>query len=118
MSLLSSFVPFSGGGINSIQTGYINANRTGSTGTLGTEDYSYYDITISSITTSKAVPDFFGAANPWFGAGYSFYSSDNAAGNWMGIAMPRFTSATNLRLGMNNASSNYFGGRWYVIEAK
>jgi hypothetical protein len=112
MSLLSSFVPFaSGGGINSIQTGYINSG-SGVNGGAG-QDNVYFDITISSVTTSKSVPDFFGSLSNGSLPGYS----NNSEAFY--ILMPRLTSATNLRLSMNAGYTYYTAtGRWYVVEAK
>lgn len=113
MSLLSNFIPFaSGGGINSIQTGYVSASTTG--GSAG-EDRYYYDVTITSVTTSKAVPDFFGSVN------YAPYGAVSAYSDTVAfyyICFPRLTSATNLRLSSNSGSGTLIAGRWYVIEAK
>jgi hypothetical protein len=116
MSLLSSFAPFAaGGGINSIQTGYSYANAGGmSSGS--TQDFQYVDITISSVTTSKAVPDAFGAITQSVGGSPAAYYT---SGSVTTVVLPRLTSATNLRL--SNNYGDYSGGiaaRWYVVEAK
>ena len=117
MSLLSNFIPFaSGGGINSIQTGYLNLNA-GSMVSGGTgQDFQYTDITISSVTTSKAVPDAFGSIDQGVGGSPAGYY---ISGSIFTIILPRLTSSTNLRL--SNNYGDYAGGiaaRWYVIEAK
>ena len=117
MSTLSQFAPFaSGGGIKSIQTGYLNA-VTATFGTAGTEDERYYDVTISSVNTSKSMPDFFGsAAGDTISSGYYFFNTSNRNST----IRPRFTSGTNLRLstfGTNQGGTAYILGRWYVVES-
>lgn len=116
MSTLSQFVPFAGGGIKSIQTGYLN-NVTAAFGTNGTEDERYYDVTISSVNTSKSMPDFFGTASidPISG-GYYFLNTSYRNST----IRPRFTSGTNLRLstfGTSQGGTAYILGRWYVVES-
>lgn len=116
MSTLSQFVPFAGGGIKSIQTGYLNA-VTATNGTSGTDDERYYDVTISSVNTSKSMPDFFGSSSAdSLSSGYYFLSTSyrNAT------IRPRFTSGTNLRLstfGTAQGGIAYILGRWYVVES-
>jgi hypothetical protein len=116
MSTLSQFAPFAGGGIKSIQTGYLN-NVTGSNGTNATEDERFRDVTISSVNTNKAVPDFFGSAGlENLSGGYYFFNT-----TWRTSSIrPRFTSSTNLRLstfGTDQGGTPYYLGRWYVIES-
>lgn len=116
MSSLSQFAPFAGGGIKSIQTGYLN-NVKGSFGTPGTEDERFFDVTISAVNTSKAVPDFFGSASTSdISSGYYFLTTSQRTST----IRPRFTSTTNLRLstfGTNQGGTPNYLGRWYVIES-
>jgi hypothetical protein len=116
MSLLSQFAPFAGGGIKSIQTGYLNYVNA-SSGTTGTEDERFFDVTISAVSTGKAVPDFFGTSGSSAStSGYYFVSTNSLTSS----VRPRFTSGTNLRLstfGNFQGGSPAISGRWYVIES-
>jgi len=115
MSTLSQFAPFAGGGIKSIQTGYINATAT--SGTAGDQDERYIDTTISSVNTSKAVSDVFGTASGSSNAaGYFFFGTSERTSS----LRPRLTSATNLRIstyGTNQGGTPTILCRWYVIES-
>ena len=114
MSNLTQFAPFVSGGLKSYQTGYVDGNGSNGTG----QDYVFFDITVSSVNTSKTVTDFTGSGNQ--GGASMFYSADQAARAYR-IYTSRLTSATNLRLA-NNAgllgfSSVNIGGRWQLAEA-
>jgi hypothetical protein len=110
MSTLSQFAPFAGGGLKSFQTGYITASSTAGSG----EDQTYTDVTISSSSTSKSIPGFYGAGiNGNFTVAY--YALDTGGGYNSFIVFPRLTSSTNLRLSAIGATK--ISGRWQVAEA-
>ena len=112
MSNLTQFAPFAGGGIKSIQTGYIFATPTAGSN----EDGRFFDVTISSVNTAKAVPDFFGSGQNT-GSQIAYYSTDGASGIEFQILIPRFTSSTNLRIATPGAATARMTGRWYVVES-
>jgi hypothetical protein len=113
MSNLTQFAPFASGGLKSFQTGFA-AGLTSASG-VG-EDGGYFDVTISSVNTSKAIPGGFGGAGASSGADLRnlVYSNPNS----MSILM-RLTSSTNLRLsGLSNTYGVYgINARWQVAEA-
>jgi hypothetical protein len=124
MSTLSQFAPFAGGGLKSFQTGYSNSGATQiSLGTNHTEDAAYYDVTISSVSTSKTITGFQGN----IGGYESYYGTQSAMIMWnnsspalrgTSVASTRLTSATNLRI--STAFQNGFPiikGRWQAVEA-
>lgn len=117
MSTLSQFAPFAGGGIKSIQTGYV-AVTTGSTTTGTGEDLRYINVTISSVSTSKSIPAVYGSGNR-AATTESVYSGQTDYN--MPIILPRLTSATNLRLSVNapalGSEFSSITGRWYVVES-
>lgn len=116
MSVLSQFAPFSGGGIKSIQTGYIAVVKTTGSG----EDLGFADVGISAVTTAKSVPNFYGILNNQGGPIEAMYSYDGAGtGFASGIIFPRLTSSTNLRLSSNfpTTTGSRINGRWYVVES-
>jgi hypothetical protein len=122
MSTLSQFAPFAGGGLKSFQTGY--ANTTNATSGSG-EDARYLDVTISSVSTTKAIPCVYGTAMAvnFFGFAASMYFFASGAQGNPGMLLPRLTSSTNLRLSCNIDVGQWQGtntaitGRWQVAEA-
>ena len=108
MSSLSQFAPFAGGGLKSFQTGYFNASATD--GSPSIEDSRYADVTVSSVSTTKTIPCFYGSGsnNP-----PQFYE----AGNTQAIVIARLTSSTNLRLSAAWNTATSFRGRWQLAEA-
>ena len=106
MSNLSQF--FSGGGVKSIQTGYVNTATT-STGTG--EDARFLNVTISSVNTAKAYA--------WFVGGWAASEGNATLKSVDGVGifecLPRLTSSTNLRLSSNRTEPG-ISGRWYVVE--
>jgi hypothetical protein len=118
MSTLSQFAPFAGGGLKSFQTGY--ASTTAASSGSG-EDTRFLDVTISSVSTSKAIPCIFGSgqrADVALVAAYAY-----AGTLTLGIVLPRLTSSTNLRLSINGdlgasgGTTTAIVGRWQVAEA-
>ena len=96
MSTLSQFM---GGGVKSIQTGYLNVtmNTSGSG-----EDFYYYDFAVSSVNTAKSIVLLYGTIT----TGYSPLQ-----------LRPRFLSSTSVRL------ATFLGGgaptiqiRYHVVE--
>jgi hypothetical protein len=119
MSSLSQFAPFASGGLKSFQTGFVS---TSSASSGSGEDIRFLDVAISSVSTSKAIPNMFGSgarADIPIIAAYS-WAGDNIT---VGIVLPRLTSSTNLRLSVNGDLGAYGGtttaivGRWQVAEA-
>lgn len=114
MSTLSQFAPFASGGLKTFQTGYL---RTNSISTSSGEDDRYVDISISSVSTAKAIPAFMGS---W---GQNNYNSGqlifpNTLYSFTGFATIRLISGTTIRLGLaQNRDNLQIGGRWQVAEA-
>jgi hypothetical protein len=110
---MSTLTQFSGGGIKSIQTGYL-ANAMAVLGAT-TEELYYLDVTVSAITnTTKCVIQFDGAANNG-AVGYSSYYSPS----WiMYIPTTRIVNSTTLRIMVRNtgAANPYLTGRWTITE--
>lgn len=120
-----------GGGIKSVQTGFID--RESYTGNGSGEDEKYVDVTISEVNVSKSVASFKG------GVGISgSYDTDGkilatlkafgGAHNGLpdGAAVyeiiPRLVNSTTLRLalpaGPHSGGMFQFQGRWTVVEGK
>jgi hypothetical protein len=99
MSTLSQFL---GGGIKSIQTGFVSGTLPFGSGSPSNsnEDFRYADVAISSVNTSKAWAFLPGQKS----RDASFYYSLNC----------RLTSSTNLRV--SNSISDGAGIRWVVVE--
>jgi len=106
MSNLTQFAPFAGGGLKSLQTGYVNGTSSSSTG----EDARYFDVTVSAVVIAKSIPDFQG--NIGYGGGYYFYADQVQT-----IATIRLTSTTNLRVSSRDPTYSNANGRWYLAEA-
>lgn len=85
--------------ISSIQTGYATSSGWSTSGSSGSEDYHYKDITISGVDVSKAVV-LICPISP-----QHVYSADYSLS-------ARLTSSTNLRVGW---TEGYAPVRWYVI---
>jgi len=107
MSSLSQFAPFAGGGLKSFQTGYLSASLSSSSG----EDATYYDVTLSAVTTAKTITGFQGAGG---GNNYGFYSG--YGGEAAAVITTRMTSTTNLRMAARSAGPT-LRGRWQAAEA-
>lgn len=120
MSTLSQFAPFAGGGLKSFQTGYVFAGTNLGSG----EDKWYYDITVSSVSTTKTIAGFegsFGGFDYYFNVGTAgMYSRPNSSAynGATAVAMTRLTSTTNLRMS-TGAETNlvFIRGRWKLVEA-
>jgi len=115
MSSLSQFAPFAGGGLKSFQTGYVQTDTA--TQTSAGEDWNYVDVSISSVSTTKSIPNAFGSFGSSVSSrGYYFASTSNQ----FAVVYPRLTSSTNLRLS-NSGAGVYLGtsvaARWQVAEA-
>jgi hypothetical protein len=116
MSTLSQFAPFAGGGLKSFQTGYVVAN-TASSGSG--EDTRFTNVTISSVSTTKAIPAAYGSGVRNIYNGIATYT----IGGVNAILLPRLTSGTNLRISCNYDVGAAFGentsisARWQVAEA-
>lgn len=124
MSTLSQFAPFAGGGLKSFQTGYVNSGASQiSIGTNNTEDSRYYDVTISSVSTSKTITGFQGNIGGYDG----YWDTQSAMLMWhpatsalrsTSMASTRLTSATNLRISTGYAqTAPIIKGRWQAVEA-
>jgi hypothetical protein len=112
MSNLSQFAPFASGGLKSFQTGYGGGVITTGSG----EDQGFFDITISSVNTAKAIPGGFGGSGQNSGLTNSnlyFYQG----GNTLASVMMRLTSSTNLRLSSPGGAIGGIVARWQVAEA-
>lgn len=88
--------------VNSIQTGFVSV---GSPSSSSGEDTVYTDVTITAVTTAKAMV----IVQPGI-----TYSSGSASYPLTG----RLTSSTNLRISGFNAAITSIRCRWYVIEFK
>ena len=108
---MSTLSQFSGGGVKSVQEGYVSSLYSGSIGVAGTRDFAYLDITISSVNPSKCLVIFDGG----FGDGVSGARKPSSASYTTVTA--RLTSATTLRLSVTNlTTSATFCGQFQVIE--
>ncbi len=117
MSVLSQFT---GGGVRSIQTGYVNnLAYTSLGGTVNLEDYIRWDITVNEVAdTSKCVIQFAGVAKG-SSANYQpayFFST----GVPMFIPTAIMLNTTTIRF-MTNGNAGfgfpvYLTGRWTLIE--
>jgi hypothetical protein len=87
--------------IVSVQTGWVNAARTGAS--AGTEDASYWEVTISTVVVAKCLALVIDG-----------YDSDVPGTR---VMTARVTSTTNLRASSAvSVGSNVHKFRWYVIE--
>lgn len=112
MSTLSQFAPFTSGGLKSYQTGYVSSGVTNGTG----EDSRFFDVTVSSVNTSKTITSFDGSGTGGGGNDAMSYFSSTAAQIF--IFAGRMTSATNLRLSTSTGFAvNNLRGRWQIAEA-
>lgn len=99
-----------GGGVKSIQTGYVLSPQLTSAGSG--EDARSFDVTISAVNTAKSIVIFDGVASNSAGERY------NAGSNLSYLPTARLTSATNLRFGNSANATTYICGRWTVVEYK
>jgi hypothetical protein len=118
MSTLSQFAPFAGGGIKSIQTGYVAVVGTSTTSGSG-EDSRFINVTISAVNTAKSVPAITGSGNRQTTLQTVYVGQADFT---MPQILPRLTSSTNLRLSTNCPSIEFgdtpsISGRWYVVES-
>jgi hypothetical protein len=111
MSSLSQFAPFASGGLKSYQTGYVSATPSDGSG----EDTKFFDVTVSSVSTSKTMCSFAGSGSTLSSRAMAYYSGAEI----QAILSARMTSSTNLRLatGYNNAAPTVMTGRWQIAEA-
>ena len=121
-SFANAFAIVSGGGVQSIQTGFVGTNSlTSGSG----EDRAYTDVTISSVNTAKAIVCFMGGYTNDFngiGANYGMFLVERSAGSNSNTntcyVEARFINSTTIRLacasfGVTNAAIT---GRWYVVQ--
>ena len=116
MSSLSQFAPFASGGLKSYQTGYVSATPSAGSG----EDNRFFDVTVSSVSTSKTMCSFAGSGSSSATASRSMlYSAGSGSTEIAYIFSARMTSATNLRLANASSEGNCQGvqGRWQIAEA-
>jgi hypothetical protein len=113
MSSLSQFAPFAGGGLKSYQTGYVSATPSDGSG----EDTKFFDVTVSSVSTSKTMCSFAGSGSTLSGRAMAYYSQNGAEAQ--AILSARMTSNTNLRLATSLFSfvPTVMTGRWQLAEA-
>jgi len=116
MSTLSQFAPFAGGGLKSFQTGYL---YTSSLSNGSGEDNKFFDVTVSSVSTSKTICSFAGSGNSGSNSQnqQAAYSDQNLSS--LAIFSSRMTSSTNLRLAASfaNGAPQAIAGRWQIAEA-
>jgi hypothetical protein len=112
MSSLSQFAPFASGGLKSYQTGYVSATPSDGSG----EDNKFFDVTVSSVSTSKTMCSFAGSGSISSRA-MAYYSLNGA--ETQAILSARMTSSTNLRLATSllSAAPTVMTGRWQIAEA-
>jgi hypothetical protein len=109
MSNLSQF--FSGGGIKSIQSGYIAGASTGGSTSTADQDSRTWDVTVSSVDVNKVIILVDGSSSGSAGgAGRISGSTDSFA------VLGRMTSATNLRLSSTQANGSNIAARWQLVE--
>jgi hypothetical protein len=113
MSSLSQFAPFAGGGLKSYQTGYVSATPSDGSG----EDTKFFDVTVSSVSTSKTMCSFAGSGSTSSSRAMAYYSQNGA--ETQAILSARMTSSTNLRLATSllGAAPTVMTGRWQIAEA-
>ena len=125
---MSTLSQFSGGGVKQIKTGFIKsaAPTNGATpGATSSEDYYYYDITLSGDPVSditKCVILFDGAGH-YSSYGLSINGSSGSLTYFTRIVTARLLNTTTLRLSqqweltVGNTSAYYnTTGRWTIIE--
>jgi hypothetical protein len=114
MSSLSQFAPFASGGLKSYQTGYVSAEPSAGSG----EDTKFFDVTVSSVSTSKTMCSFAGSGSTISSGRAMAYYSQNGA-EIQAILSARMTSSTNLRLATSYSSPapTFMVGRWQIAEA-
>jgi hypothetical protein len=107
-----------GGGVKSIQTGYVRST------TLATgvgEDERYVDVTVAGVNVSKSLVLVSGsAALGTLGFDGMYYSSVSSNGGVF-VLFAKLTSATNIRIGTkvaNNQTATSVAARWTVVEYK
>jgi hypothetical protein len=101
-----------GGGVNSIQDGYINTSSL----TTGTgQDLRYVDVTISSVVVANSVVTFQGSGSTNASRVPDYFSNTAIS---QPIAIPRLTSSTNLRISCptSTAPAAAIAGQWVVVE--
>jgi len=116
MSVLSQFT---GGGVRSIQTGYVNnLLYTSVSGTISAEDYLRWDITVNAVAdTSKCVIQFAGAAKTTNFAYQPAYFLNGSVPMFIPTAI--MLNTTTIRFMSNGNLNNppaYLLGRWTLIE--
>jgi hypothetical protein len=106
MTTLSELFPQSG--IASIQEGYVGIT-TGLSTDSGQDKY-YYDVTISAVDTTKAVPEVVGS--------FAFTAGDEGTYSALAaVPFARLTSTTNLRIHTGNANGTpRLMCSWKVVE--
>lgn len=106
--LLSDLVG-SGGGVRTVQTGYLSAVAM-STGTG--EDSKYYDVTLpTAVIVAKCRAEFQGTtAVVSAESGYLYFDSTSP----ILPCTARVTGVNNLRI--SSVSGGFLTGRWYVVE--
>jgi len=107
---MSTLSQFSGGGVKSIQTGYVQYLT--STG-LGTgEEGRYWDITVSAVSnTTKCIIQFDGAAT-----GSSAAPTYNSSQYLAFIPTTKLVNFTTLRIMIPTTLSAVATGRWTITE--
>lgn len=114
---MSSVSQFFGGGVKSVQTGYV---VTASPASGSAEDTRYVDVTISSVNTAKSVVRFDGGATNVSTTGLAFarHKADMSSTEGAFVCTARLTSATNLRASspFNIGAFGVIAGRWTVVE--
>ena len=106
MTNLSSF----GGGVKSIQTGFLNLPDW--TGYGSGEDNAYYNVTLTAVDNTKCVVILDMVATNYYGP-----LSNPSTVNFSWLVTGRMTSTTNLRIGCMRGSSSYKPlGRYQVVE--
>lgn len=106
---MSTLTQFFGGGVKSVQTGYVNApTLTAGSG----EDTRHLNITVSAVDTSKTICFISGGASV---SGQGIGGFLKSGGTNVAEVTWRLTSSTNLRVSSANAF-DLWAFRYYLVE--
>ena len=107
---MSTFSQFAGGGVRSIQTGYV---QTSGLAVGSGEELKYFDVTVSAVTNvAKCLVTFNGSANSGGSSAATYYNS----GIPLVIPTIRVLNSTTIRIMMSSAVVVNLTGRWTLIE--
>jgi hypothetical protein len=113
MSTLSALL---GGGIKSVQTGYVSTSTISAS---TSEDENYVDVTITAVADyQKCLCIFQGGMAGSTGGVSDGQAMAKGDTSYSHEVTARLTSTTNLRLSSTMVvnTNKYLAGRWYVVE--